>query len=361
MTVPQLVPYTRPEVSTYFNTVETPSCLSLADTELYLARVELSPALALQRPSLQLLSDLLVANHTHIPYDSSVYHVSNEDWSGPSKPIVFCGGKDGMQLDGPGNFRRIVHGNQGGNCYAINSIFSALLRSFGFVVSEVGARGYLHRGKDAAVAGWAWSPVGHETPIVEWEGSLGKYVCDAGFGGGGCPYPVLLKDGETSPAISDSESFLLKSERLPTNPGSLLTDAPSGWTFYRRIIPPNTRIDSHLTAGEGPGHWSPVMHFTIETLDPGNILMAQWFHETHPAAPFSKFFVVSRLLADGRRRTLSFGAAPAHMNAGGAAKPTLAKLYTKDGINNAECDVEWMETATGPVGAALRRDFGFKI
>lgn len=172
---------------------------------------------------------------------------------------------------------------------------------------------------------------------------------------------MLLRDGETAPGLSDAESFLLKAEPLPVDTDCLLTDVVPGWTFYRRILPPNTTISSHLTADSGPGHWSPALHFTLETTDPGNILMAQWFHESFPTAPFSRFFVVSKLLGNGARRTLSFGAAPEHMNAGGAVKLAMAKLYTKDGINGQERDVEWIETATGPVGEVLAREFGFRF
>lgn len=75
-----------------------------------------------------------------VPYDSSSLHVTNEDWnSAESKPIILGGGV-GMEL-GKGNFDRIVKQRRGGYCYGQNTTMTAALRSFGFQVSEVGARG----------------------------------------------------------------------------------------------------------------------------------------------------------------------------------------------------------------------------
>ena len=173
---------------------------------------------------------------------------------------------------------------------------------------------------------------------------------------------LLLKDGETSPSLSPTESFRLVEEVLPVDKTSILEDRPPGFTLYRRVLPPNTKIESHETAGSGPGHWTPAYHFTLSTLSPADIHMASYYNEHAPDAPFVNFFVVSVLLKTGARRTLSYGVAPVDMNAGGAEGTIRqAKLYTKEGSKGEEYDVEWVEFETGPVRAVLEREFDFKF
>lgn len=173
---------------------------------------------------------------------------------------------------------------------------------------------------------------------------------------------ILLKDGETSPSLSPTESFRLVKEVLPVGADSILEDRASGFSLYRRVLPPNTNITSHENADSGPGHWTPCIHFTLTTLCPADILMANYFNQHAPTAPFVNFFVVSILLKTGARRTISFGAPPVDMNVGGAQGTKLqAKLYTKEGIRGEEFDVEWVDFETGPVRAVLEREFGFKF
>lgn len=99
----------------------TLACLSLADTETYLARIGLAASVAHEPASLDLLAKLLMAQQTSTPYDTSALHVSTEGWNGPSKPIVLGGGKELMSL-GQGNFERIAVRHQGGYCYAYASL-----------------------------------------------------------------------------------------------------------------------------------------------------------------------------------------------------------------------------------------------
>ncbi|KAK4706012.1 hypothetical protein P7C70_g185, partial [Phenoliferia sp. Uapishka_3] len=351
----------RPDSSIYFSTQSTLSILSLPDTHSYLTRIGLPVSTATEPPSLDLLAKLLLAQQTTTPYDTSALHVSKEDWNGPNRPIVLGGGKEMMEL-GKGNFNRIVGRQQGGFCYALNGAFSSFLRGFGFSVSEVGARVYLHRGKDPKEEGWLWSPITHETLLVRWIGSDGRYFIDAGFGGGGCPYPILLKDGQTSPSLSRTESFLLIEETMPDNSTTILEDLPLGFTLYRRVLPPGLTISSPLTASTGPGHWSPCIHFSLTTLSPSDITMANYYNEHHPNAPFVNFFVVSILLKNGKRRTISYGAAPVDMNVGGAqGTGRKAKLYTKEGVRGVEEDVSWVEFETGALREVLEREFGFRF
>lgn len=172
---------------------------------------------------------------------------------------------------------------------------------------------------------------------------------------------LLLRDGQTSPSLSPSESFRLVAEDLPEDATSIHMDSAHGFTLYRRAVSPPIQI-SHETAGSGPGHWTPCIHFTLSTLSPGDIDIANYYNENAPQAPFMSFFVVSKLLPDGKRRTISFRAAPVDMNEGGAGTTKRqAKLYTKEGVLGEETDVEFVDFETGPIGEALVREFGFKL
>lgn len=176
--------------SVYLNTDTELSHYSPADVAAYLARIGI-PAATDLTPSLALLDTLLLAHQLAIPYDSTSLHVRTADWNDPAKthdPILLGRGQ-GMEL-GETSFRRIL-GGSGGFCYALNTAFAGLLRSLSFNVSELGARVYMHRGKDPAVAGYLWSSITHEVLAVGWEGTQDRYLLDAGFGGGGCPYACV--------------------------------------------------------------------------------------------------------------------------------------------------------------------------
>ncbi|KAM0792301.1 hypothetical protein ACM66B_004989 [Microbotryomycetes sp. NB124-2] len=362
----QRTPLQLPAESLYFSTVTPPrlAVLNEADTAAYLERLGLSPAELLNaEPSLDLLATLMMASHTRIPYDSSALHVS--DWSGNEDAEIKLGNGHGMELHTKGNFDRVVGQSRGGFCYALNTLFAALLRGFGFRVSEVGTRVYLHRGKDPKDVGYWWSSITHELLIVDWTGSGARYVCDVGFGGGGCPRPLRLQDGATSKSLSPVESFYLKAENLPTGNCESIMDPAPGFTIYRRVCPKGINVrdptDARLEDGE---YFTPCVHFTLQTISPDDIKMSTYYNETHPDAPFVNFFVVSRLLSSGARRTLSFGPPPIDMREGNeaeAAKKQMAKLYTKDGIKGDELDVEWVPFKVGPIRDVLAREFGFKF
>ncbi|KAI5478311.1 arylamine N-acetyltransferase [Pseudohyphozyma bogoriensis] len=310
-----LTPYfARPEQSIYFSTLLPDSLAihSLRDTIQFLIRLNLPPTTVEQPPSLELLSKLLLAAHLEVPFDSSCLHVSADEWLGENKEIVLGKGGGSMQL-GEGNFNRIVKKHQGGFCYAIHTNFAAFLRGFGFV-----------RGKDPKDSGYWWSAISHELLIVDWQGSEGRYMCDCGFGGGASPYPTLLKDGQTGPSLSKNESFMLRQEHLPVD--------------EKQYVVPS----------------SPVQ--ATQNLDPMDITMQNFYNEAHPNAFFQTFFVVSRLLPSGARRTISYPTS----DTGDKDKPQ-AKLYTKEGINGVEFDVEFVDFETEKVREVLRREFGFKF
>ncbi|BGP46102.1 hypothetical protein JCM10450v2_001942 [Rhodotorula kratochvilovae] len=356
----------RPIDSLYFSTSVPPAlaCLNLADSEAYLERLALPRGFAVEPPSVDLLSRILLAHHLSVPYDSSAIHVGPEQWkAGKNEPreIAWRAGP-GMDL-GRRNFERVVLERQGGYCYSLNQLAAAFLRGFGFRVSEVGARVYLHRGKDPAEVGYFWSQTTHICLIVDWEGADGRWFLDFGFGGGGCPIPIPLKHGATSPSLSRTESFLLCEEAMPVGDGDLAStmhDPPPGWTLYRRVVPAGTVIPSAADAHCGPGFWTPCIHFTPATLAPLDILMADFYNSRHAEAPWANIFITSRLLPNGARKTLCHGI-PAIEGDAPQDGRKYAKLYSKEGIKGEEYDVEWVPYNTQAVGRVLEREFGFLL
>ncbi|BGP30133.1 hypothetical protein JCM10296v2_001885 [Rhodotorula toruloides] len=352
----------RPAESIYFSQSMPPvlACLSLPDTERYLERMGLPAALACEPPSLDLLSRILMAHHLNIPYDSSAIHVGPEDWRGPNKEITWRQGP-GMEMGGRGNFDRVVLRRNGGYCYALNQLAASLLRGFGFRVSEVGARVFLHRGKDPEEVGHWWSHTTHMALIVDWDGSDGRWFLDVGFGGGGSPIPIPLRDGATAPSLSPSESFLLREEPIPLGELAATThDAYPGWTLYRRVVHAGVTIPDPAKAGSGPGHWTPCIHFTLATISPEDILAGDFYNSRHPQAPWANIFIASRLLPNGARRTICHGIPAIDASAPQDGRK-YAKVYSKEGIKGVDYDVEWVPFETQPVRVVLERDFGFQF
>ncbi|GAA6027004.1 hypothetical protein JCM8097_006031 [Rhodosporidiobolus ruineniae] len=354
------MPSSPPAESLYFSTTIPPALATLSRTDqvAYVARIGLPPSLSSAPPSVDLLAQLLLASHTSIPFSSASIHVPPQDWLGENKPIELRKGP-GMEL-GEGNFKQVVEQRQGGYCYSLNPLCAAFLRSFGFRVSEVPARVYLHRGKDPREAGIWWSPATHVLLIVDWQGSTDRWVFDIGFGGGASPIPIPLRDGATCGSLSRSESFLLRREPLPIGDLQTIPDPAQGWTFYRRVVPAGYTIEDPAQADEGEGFWTPAFHFQLATLAPEDITVANFYSEKHPDAPWTSIFIASLLLPSGARRTLCHGI-PAIERGAPLDGKKYAKLYSKEGIKGDEYDVEWVPFETVPVRDVLEREFGFRF
>lgn len=182
---------------------------------------------------------------------------------------------------------------------------------------------------------------------------------------------MLLQDGTTSKSLSPTESFLLKAEKLP---GASATQLP-GFTFYRRVAPPGQVIADPASADSGPGHWTPCYAFTLSTMCPGDIRMADHFNQFAPdvsfrvraslasltlsQATFTNFFVVSVLLLSGSRKSLIYGRPPAGWSMDGETR--RAKLYQKEGIRGEEQNVRMVPFETGPLKEVLSEEFGYRF
>jgi arylamine N-acetyltransferase len=186
-------------MSCYYGSASKVAILSESDARIYLRRIGLEGA-SLGSPSFDTLQTLVLEHQLHIPYDTTSLHVP--DWRDDA-PISFGRGQ-GMQL-GVRNFQRIVLGHQGGFCFALNSLFAALLRSLGFRVSEVGGRPNLLGGQDHAQVGYEWGSINHMVLLVDYPGSCTRWLVDVGFGGGAPTRPIELKDGATAPSLLPHE------------------------------------------------------------------------------------------------------------------------------------------------------------
>ncbi|KAJ7287234.1 arylamine N-acetyltransferase 1 [Mycena rebaudengoi] len=256
----------------------------------YLTRIELPASLAASPPSLSQLSAVYLAHHLHVPKDTTCMHVPPAAWNGPSVPIVLGGGY----------------------CWANNPTFAALLRSLGFRVSEVAAKVFKN---------WApldprdtdlrdrWGTITHLVLIVDWPGSGERFVLDVGFGGGGCPIPIPLRDGAT-----------LKAEPLPHDPADEPPiDVIPGYTIYRRTPPPPPSSSSPATFAcypappdlTTPSIWAHQAHFLLASITIRDIGLYDHYSQAHPLAAFPNFFLVTRLLpgTGGARRSVMFSGA----------------------------------------------------
>ena len=139
----------------------------IPDVEAYLERIGYTGPV---EPTLAVLDELVYAHLTHVPFENL-------------GPCV-----DGIlpELGIPALFEAVVVKRQGGYCFELNALFTALLRAIGFECMAVATRGgqnYPHPGMPL-----------HRGTIVTVEGA--RHWVDVGYGKG-CPlYSVPVDSGE---------------------------------------------------------------------------------------------------------------------------------------------------------------------
>ncbi|KAJ7647658.1 arylamine N-acetyltransferase 1 [Roridomyces roridus] len=328
--------------------------LDPAQIAAYLTRIELAPALADSAPSLKLLSDVYLNHHLHVPKDTTSMHVTKEAWNGPSQPIVLGSSLNAMPLRTAG-FDRIVRLHAGGYCWANNPTFAALLRGLGFRVSEVSAKVYKNWANldtlDKIVRN-RWGTITHVVLVVDWPGSGDRYVLDVGFGGGGCPIPMPLRNGATVLGLNPYEAWTLRHEPLPHDPeDEPPIDVIPGYTMYRRTSQVGF---CSVPDADTPSTWTHQLHFLLASVTIRDIGLFDFYSQGHPLAAFTGFFLVTRLLPGGARRSLIYSE---NMACDGKR---LARVYTTGGLGgDGPRDVEYVPMETGPMRAFLEREFGF--
>ncbi|KAJ7502945.1 arylamine N-acetyltransferase 1 [Mycena galericulata] len=324
----------------------------------YLTRIELATSLADSAPSFEVLSAVYLAHHLHVPKDTTSMHCPKDAWNGPSQPIVLRSALSAMPLR-TAAFDRIVRLHAGGYCWANNPTFASLLRGLGFRVSEVAAKVWKNWANmdplDTVVKN-KWGTVTHMVLIVDWPESGGRYVLDVGFGGGGCPIPMPLRDGATVAGLNPFEAWTLRYEPLPHDPADTPPiDVIPGYTMYRRTPPPGTTFSSAPDA-DTPSTWAHQLHFLLASITVRDIGLYDHYAQVHPLAAFTGFFLVTRLLpgTGGARRSVMFAE---HMARDGDRR---ARVHTTGGAaGEGPRDIEYIPMETGPMRAFLEREFGF--
>ncbi|KAJ7818194.1 arylamine N-acetyltransferase 1 [Mycena olivaceomarginata] len=319
----------------------------------YLARIELPTSLAASAPSLELLSEVYQAHHENVPKDTTIMHVPKAAWKGASEPIVLQSGLYSMPLR-TAAFERIVNHHAGGYCWANNPTFAALLRGLGFRVSEVAAKvfkNWANLDPTDTVVKDKWGTITHIVLVVDWTGSGERYVLDVGFGGGGCPIPIPLRDGATVAGLNPFEAWTIRHEPLPARPGRhaahryhLRLDDVSAHCTPRGL---QIRILPNAPDTDTPSTWAHQYHFLLASITVRDIGLYDHYSQAHPLAAFTGFFLVTRLLpgTGGARRSVMFA----------------EHMVKSDGARRARGprDIEYVEMETGPMREFLEREFGF--
>ncbi|KAK7057542.1 UPF0029 domain-containing protein [Favolaschia claudopus] len=328
----------------------------------YLRRIQLASSLAGSAPSLELLSTVYLQHHFYVPKDTTVMHVPRDAWNAPSQPIVLGSALYSMPLR-TAAFERIVAQHAGGYCWANNPTFAALLRGLGFRVSEVATKvfkNWANLDPTDKVVNDKWGTITHIVLVVDWPGSQERYVLDVGFGGGGCPIPVPLRDGATVAGLNARESWTIRNEPLPHDPAdSPPIDVIPGWTMYRRTpTSPGSKFDTHPNVPDvaTPSIWAHQFHFILASITIRDIGLYDHYSQNHPLAAFTGFFLVTRILpgTGGARRSVMFAE---HMVKDGVRR---AKVHTTGGdAGDGPRDIEYIPMETGPMRAFLEREFGF--
>ncbi|KZP31081.1 arylamine N-acetyltransferase 1 [Athelia psychrophila] len=332
----------------------------------YLIRLHLPASLLASLPSLSLLTVLFTAQNEQVPKDTTPLHVPPDQWNAaPSTPITLSSALGKMPV-GVEARERIVGDHAGAFCFGTNPTFAAFLRTFGFRVSECATRCYLGRrtGEDPTVHqnGWHWGTITHIVSIVDWEGSDGRYLVDAGWGPWGQTLPIKLEHSVPSRGLNWYEAFELRHEELPLSPWMPKpVDTISGWTLYRFITPPDTPIVFPITPAT-PGHWSPHHHFLPISIPSLDLALFSHFSATHELAHFTAFWLVSRQLpgTGGARRSMMFAEGGGEVDG-----KRRAKVYTtggEEGRGKKEGrDIEWVDMDIGTVRNYLGKEFDFRF
>lgn len=148
--------------------------LNKEESGRYLEVLGIDPEYVESAPrDLALLSELIDAHQTHVPFQTVSVSINEEE---PS-------------LDPDDLYEKIVLKKWGGYCFELNKMFEMLLESLGFDVRPIYSRSV--RGRDGRM------PINHRAMLVELhEGDVkGTAYADVGFGGPTPSGALMLEDG----------------------------------------------------------------------------------------------------------------------------------------------------------------------
>ena len=210
------------------------------DLDAYLRRVEYAGA---RNAALATLQAITRAHITHVPFE-------NLD--------VLLG--RGIALDLASLQAKLVAGRRGGYCFEQNLLFSAVLQSFGFNVTQLAAR--------VRLGSSVLRPRTHMTLAVEADGA--HWLTDVGFGGQGPLAPVPLGGGSIS--------------------------QQGAWAF--RIADESGLNVLQWSRG---AEWQDLYAFTMEPQHRVDYEQMSHYTSTHPSSPFTQVLTAQRIAADVRR------------------------------------------------------------
>ncbi len=173
---------------------------------------------------------------------------------------------------------KLVRGGRGGYCFEQNTLFAAVLRSFGFHVTLLTAR-VLRAGGPGAER-----PRTHMLLLVRVPGEEQRYIADVGFGGA----TGLI---EAIPLAAD-------------------TEFRSGGRLHRLVVREehDGPLDLWVLQSPEAGTWADQYAFTLEPAVRADLEVINWYMATSPRSPFSRVLSAHRASPQGhlalRGRTL---------------------------------------------------------
>ena len=205
----------------------------------YLRRIEYAGE---RKASCAVLEALHAAHVTHIPFENLDILLGRE-----------------IALDLASLQAKLVAGRRGGYCFEQNLLFSAVLRAFGFTVTQLAAR--------VRLATDVLRPRTHMTTLVAVDGR--QWLADVGFGAAGPLLPVPFGGGEVS--------------------------RQHAWTF---------RIEDEggqwVLQSSRDGSWEPLYAFTLEPQHRVDYELASHYTSTHPSSKFTQVATAQRIAPNVR-------------------------------------------------------------
>ena len=169
--------------------------------------------------------------------------------------------RQGIHLEEPALFNKIVERNRGGFCYELNRLFALLLKDIGFNVQFIS-------GEIRARDGSFGAPFDHMALMVELNQ---PYLVDVGFGDS---FLTPLKITTTEQQPQTSGTFHLEQE---------------GETYYLE-----------RRNGDNRSHAKTLYRFTLQAREPSEFDGMCHYHSTSPQSHFTQRLVCSRPTENGR-------------------------------------------------------------
>ncbi|WP_199635462.1 arylamine N-acetyltransferase [Serratia sp. PAMC26656] len=169
--------------------------------------------------------------------------------------------RQGIHLEEPALFNKIVERNRGGFCYELNRLFAALLKDIGFNVQFIS-------GEIRARDGSFGAPFDHMALKVELDQ---PYLVDVGFGDS---FLTPLKISTTEQQPQTSGTFHLEQE---------------GEVYYLE-----------RRNGDNRSHAKTLYRFTLQAREPSEFDGMCHYHSTSPQSHFTQRLVCSRPTENGR-------------------------------------------------------------